>query len=154
MSKGEATHLSTHHLPSMHCCWLLNRTGKEKQTLWVSVMVTLSMYNNNEHFFQLLCVHSNYKAQRLLLINCSMYHTKWLKIRCHMYFGGWGSYLLSLPQSREMGARYLNVTANFIRPNGCGCCGCCSMNIRPCWLNIIIAAAPIVGIACTGWLKT
>ena len=61
---------------------------------------------------------------------------------------------LSFSQSREMGARYLNVTANFIRPSGCGCCGCSSMNIRPCWLNIIIAAAPIVGIAGTGWLKT
>ena len=69
-----------------------------------------------------------------------------------------GTAILSLSQSREMGARYLNVTANFIRPNGyCGCCVCRSMNIRdirPCWLNIITPAAPIVRIAGTGWLKT
>ena len=61
----------------------------------------------------------------------------------------------SLNPGKWVRARYLNVTANFIRPNGyCGCCVCRSMNIRPCWLNVITPAAPIVRIAGTGWLKT
>ena len=72
----------------MHCCWLLNRTGKEKQTLWVSVMVTLSMYHNNEHFSSLFVFIPITKL--LIVMKCR------LKIRYRLYFRGWGTYLVSL----------------------------------------------------------
>ena len=98
MSKGEVTHLSTHHLPSMHCCWLLNRTGKEKQTLWVSVMVTLSMYHYNEHFFSsfVFIPIAKPNGQLILLTKCSVYHAKCLKIHYHLHFVGWGTHFVSL----------------------------------------------------------